>query len=1016
MTRRTPLSQRSRYRTSANCTRRSQRERSNALSRPITGRRAASFVQPLKAQLDRLREDDPSTPASRTFSYGVVKVDTVRVLREVDSQGRLHLIDVISSDETDSVMAYLIDAQSIGIVHPGDFPGQIRESDDIVTSGRFSGRGPLGRLPLNNTKIRFFDGTQTTADTEIVQQTQVNNQFVGNGLAYVWSRFEFQEGRFNGDPSVSAVIRSRKCVDPRDVTNVNQDTFASLPKSFAINPYRFVFDYLIRPKDRGGRGVPISRIKVERFADAAEWGEGLVDTIQFSATAVFTQDSNKTLGTPPHRANHLLEFERSVSPFQYGDVIQFNVSQGQSLPGNVNTGQNYFVIPVRPFVNDFQFPAVAIANTLEDALAGNSIPIGTRTTNITVTKVKELRYQSAVTYRAEEDILPRLLESCGAKIFLDDGKISITSQRFPGDSDIESVDLDELIGPISLSPKINADDRATALSGTFTSLLNLFIPKSYPAVSGDGVFVDQDGESRVQVFDLPFVAKPSVAQRVAVVELRRRRQELTVAFSGDLSLFRLKPGTVFSLNFPKYGLDSETTFEVQNQTIAFQNNGENPNFIVDIEARQLESTTFDLSVGNEQFVESARIPGLESPFEVASPGTPQITEELFTTRTGAGVRSRVIVSWPASPSNFVVRYAISFKTSAATDFIRAGEVPASDTTFTINDLAPGTYDFQIEAINSAGRRSDPTGSEASGVEISGLLARPAAPTNFQGQVTGAANVLLRWDLSTDLDVREGGFVEIRHDSAITGAEAQNSVLLDKNVGGQTSLFVPFKRGTYFIRFEDSSGQFSNAASWSTQDRRPVDVAQDINFADIPSNGFTIQEDNAFPGQSDPGTTLEFDVDHLKLPLRNTLDTASDFDAIADVDAVGGDGEVAEEGFYIFNTDLEFTASNRVLVEAVLETEVFDLSTSIDDEPSFDQISNVDLVAAVQQEPGRVSAVIEVRFSSGTVASDTFGPWEPIDTQFINARSMQFRIRARSFVSTANIRINQARIRIRRVTL
>jgi hypothetical protein len=497
---------------------------------------------------------------------------------------------------------------------------------------------------------------------------------------------------------------------------------------------------------------------------------------------------------------------------------------------------------------------------------------------------------------------------------------------------------------------------------------------------------------------------------MATVELRRRRQELRVAFSGDLALWRLTPGTVTSLAFPKYSLDEATTFEVTDQTLFLRIDGDKPFFGVNIEAKQLEATTFDLTVSDEQFVASAGIPGLESPFEVQAPSPPAVVEELFQTRPGAGVRTRVNLTWSPSDDAFVTSYLVSYKQSANSDFIFLPETP--DTSITILDLAPGTYDFQVQAINSLGLKSEAEDARRINVAILGLAAPPSAPANFSGQVVSDTAVLLRWDRSLDLDVTEGGEVEVRHETATSAAVEQDSIFLDGDVGGQTSMLAPFKIGTYFLYFIDSSGQRSDSASFAVVDHRPVTTAQDVSLADI--GGYTIQEDDTFPS-TDPNNTLVFDTDHLELPDAETWDDEADVDAIADIDEVGGGG-VAPSGVYFFSQDLELAAQTRTVIETEISIEVFDSSTSIDTQPNFDDILNVDLIAAATLEPGLVTARIEVRTSIGTVASDTFGAWIPVSTAIFNARSYQFRIVAESFSSTTNMRVMTARVRLRSVPL
>lgn len=991
------------FRTSSDATIASQNERTNRLSRAITAKRSDRLIRGLREQLSLLREADPNTPPALQFGYGLIDCETDRVFREIDEDGFLHLVDVISGDEIDGVLVYIIESNSPAFVYPGDFPGQLR-ADGEIFSGRFKDNG---------SQIRLFKGDQTASDPDLVSQTSVDAQFIGTGISYVWTRLGFIEGRFSGDPTIKVIARSRKIIDPRDSILSPTLGFEALPKTFSINPYRFVFDYLIRPKNLGGAGVPVNQLDIQSFVSSTIWSEILVDVQQFTKIAILTTRSNQTLGTPPINTNHLLEFDETVLPFQYGDVVEVSAGPGQTLPPNLTSGTEYHVVPVRHAVGDFQIPAIALADSLEDSLNGITIAQGTRVSDIQVKKVKEIRFQSGFTYRSGDRILEQMLESCGARLYLNDGLITITNQTFPEAADIETVSTDDLFGSISLSTRLETDERATALTGSYRGLLNLFIARNYPSVSGNGVFEQEDGERLLDSFNLPLVPKASTAQRLATVELRRRRQELTLAFSGLLDLFRLKPNTFFSIDFSKYGLDENTTFEVRDQTIFLRIEDDRPSFGVNIEARQLEAATFDLDLTNEQFQDNIEIPGLTSPFEVAPPGTPNVTEELFQTRLGAGVRTKAIVAWAASTDRFVVSYLISYRQVGNVDFIFLAETP--DLRIEVPDLQPGIYDFQVQAINSVGFRSNAEDAQSLNVQIFGLSAIPDTPTNFRGQVIAAATILLRWNRSEDLDVIEGGFVEIRHDPAISGAVAKDSTLIDTDVGGQTSISVPFKQGTYFLRFQDSTGQFSDPADWSTQDRRPVAVAQ-IPIAGVltDTGGFTIQEDNTFPS-SNPGNTLIFVTDHLELPLTDTFDDVVDVDVEVDFDLIGG-GNVEPEGFYFFSTDIELTTATRVLLEAVVATEVFDLSSSIDDEADFDQIPDVDQVAGNLTQAGLATAEIQVRFSNGTVASDTFGPWEPVDTSYFDNRSYQFRVRAVSTSPTVNIRVTQARIRMRAVPL
>lgn len=1185
------------------------------------GRRATELISNLRASLEQARANSNDISPARQFGYGLVELPGVRVFREIDGQGRLHVIDMISGDEIDGYTAIAVDADEVSFIFPEQEPLHLDTNGQVI----------VGRFADNGTLLKLKDGTQVDADTDFVSGTSATGDFVGTGCAYIYSRWAFQQGQFQGDPTIRVIARSRKVVDPRDITteavltpvsatglqgwaqringgpvptaggrgnrllvitvhseginsvptaasvggqsmdlrvsaetnvadtqdshgaiftmgenklisvdsdiltvtlsgtqnadnlqitsvlyeNVDQadpivdsdssigennttappltldtvergiivamfgasgdfggsvdfgainvnwdgitprievdtssstsgvaasatdgtqatvtpqpqafirrsvllsisirpsadelvgpfDSFDTLPKRFSVNPYLHVYDHLIRPKNQGGLGVPIDLVDSETFATLASRAEEAVTTQSSTAVAILTTTSNQT------GFNRLLEFDQAITPFQYGDVVIVRGAAGSDLPSGLSADREYHVIPVRHAVGEDTLPAIMLADTLRDALEGNFITIGSRIADIEVTKTKETRYSSGLRYQAGDRILSRLLAGCGANMFLDDGKITVTSQEFPVESAIERVQQGDVLSEFAITPTIGQAEVATGLVGSFSSVKNLFLLKDYPLVDGGGVFVEQDTRETIRRFDLPSVSKPSVAQRLATIELRRRRQQRTITFTGSLSLFRLKPGKVFSIDFPEVSLDVNTTFEVQSQTVFVDFNDDIPFVGVEVVGRQLESTTFDLGLDAEAFVDDVEIPGLSSPFEVKAPTNLDVVESLFEAREGGGLKVRVTLSWIAPADQFVDGYLVSYRAQGADDFIFLPETP--DLSARVDDITPGVYEFRVQAVNSVGRLSDPITATQN---ILGLKAPPDDPTGFIGQVVGNASVLLSWDLSTDLDVRQGGFVQIRHDPDLNGGQENRSILLRNSDGGQTGDFIPFKTGTYYIRFQDSTGNFSGFASWSTQARRPVGVAQDISGVDIPADGFTIEEGPSFTSSA-PGNNMVNISGGIELPLQNTFDDVADVDAVANVDEVGGGG-VVSEGVYQFSPgtgELQFTEPTRVILEAVLQMQLTNEADNFDLVDNVDNIADVDDVGASAVLAGLGDAFIEVRVSLDTIVSDTFGPWERLDTGVFNHRSYQFRLQVRSSDPDINVQIFQAGIRMR----
>ncbi len=972
--------------TSASATKQTLGSSQSRLTRPIGAIDASRLVRGLRAGLAAAQADEAGTAQPRTYGYGLALVETTRVRREITSNGKLHLVDVVAADEIDGIFAILVDG---AIVYPGDFPGQIEDETALIFTGRFKNLG---------SKISIQTGAPgQTADPFLTFATSADSKYVGKGIAYVYSRWGFKDGLFSGDPEISVIARMRKPVDPRGGT----------PK-WSFNPYVHIYDHLTKSRDIGGAGISADLVDSTEFTNGANWADQIVATQESTKTAILTTGTNQPV------SNHVLEFDQSVVPFNYGDVVRVTAASDQSMPSGLSPGVDYHVIPIRHALGDFQIPGIALAATLDAALLGNYIAQGTRTTALNVKKVGETRFMSGFTYQSTDDpldVAQRMLESCGASLYLDDGKIKVSRQVFP--DSIETVTEGELIGDVALSNRLPTNQRATAATGTYTSLLNLFQPKDYPKVGGAVFEALDNGEKRQTRLEYPFVGKASVAQRNATIALRLARLERSLAFSGSLELFRLKPGVVFNLVKPSLGLDANTTWQVRDQTIFVDIRNGNPFIGVDISARQLESTTFDLDVTDEQLVESAVIPGLETPFDVATPGVPSISESLYQTTDGGGLRVRATVSWQASQGKFVAGYIVSYKLQSDTIYRPLPTTP--DTSIEIDDIAPGEYDFRVTAVNSIGLQSEP--SEAS-VSILGLSEPPSDPVNFRAEVVGVS-VVLTWDESTDLDVRIGGKVEIYHHADITGSLGDSAVFMAKTSGNAALAQVPFKRGVYYIRFVDQAGNASGFAEFGLDTRRPVPFAQLISAGAFSVNNstedqVTLQEDPDFPSNNVNNTLVEDDANNwLELAGAETWDDIANIDDVANIDEVGGGGEVSPEGVYFFSSGVSLNAVTRMIVETVLETEIVDESASWDAIADIDDVADIDAIGAGTAQPGQADAWIEMRTTrDDPTSSPTWGPWQRVDTGIFNHRGLEFRIQARSYSATVNIRITQARVLVR----
>lgn len=184
---------------------------------------------------------DATAPAD--FVYGEVrKGGTVAFYESTGDENKfLHQVIVLAGHEVDSIGDIYINDEvvswdaSTGLVS-GDWEGKIR--------------------------IRKHLGDQTTADADLESETSASSSFVGNGIAYLYVRYEYDQDVFaSGLPLVTAKIQGKKVYDPRTDTTAYSNNAALCIRDFITSEY----------------GLNDSAIDEVSFSAAANESDELVD-------------------------------------------------------------------------------------------------------------------------------------------------------------------------------------------------------------------------------------------------------------------------------------------------------------------------------------------------------------------------------------------------------------------------------------------------------------------------------------------------------------------------------------------------------------------------------------------------------------------------------------------------------------------------------------------------------------------------------------------------------------------
>ena len=269
--------------------------------------------------------------------------------------------------------------------------------------------------------------------------------------------------------------------------------------------------------------------------------------------------------------------------------------------------------------------------------------------------------------------------------------------------------------------------------------------------------------------------------------------------------------------------------------------------------------------------------------------------------------SKIVISW--QPIVGVVQYQVNYRFEDE-NFI-SEKVSRPD--FEIMNSRKGTYTIQVFSYNVLDQLSatstnltfEAVGKTAVPQDVTGLLVEPVSD-QF---------VRLRFDKATDIDVTHGGNVVVRHsnltDGTATFTNATDAIFaLPGNV---SETLVPAVDGEYILKFKDDGGRLSSGET-SIIVTTPDPVPKLLVLADR-------EDTDATPFAGDKvDCFFSDDVNGLVLGSLETLDSVSDFNAIADFDFLGAVDITG--GHYDFASKLDLGGKQPLKLTRHLVTQGF----------------------------------------------------------------------------------------------
>jgi hypothetical protein len=526
-------------------------------------------------------------------------------------------------------------------------------------------------------------------------------------------------------------------------------------------------------------------------------------------------------------------------------------------------------------------------------------------------------------------------------------------------------------GGLTLITRQSRSQNFNAVRGTFVSPENDWVVDDFPPYVSSTYVAEDGGETTYSDITLPFTISPATAQRLARIELERQRRQMTVDLAGKLNAWRVGAGDTVMLSYSRWGFAAKP-FEVAGLSLEIGDGDGGPQVLPVLALRETSPLVYDWNASEAQIYAAAPRTTLPTAFDIEAPGQPSATESLYQTRSGDGVKALALLTWAPSPSAFVAQYQVEGARNGG-QFALLGYTDAPS--LEVLDIMPGVWLFRVKAISTLRVSSDWATSAPR--EILGLGAPPVALSNVTVQAAGGLAVL-KWTQHPDLDVRQGGVIEIRHSQA-SAPSWLNAVRLTFVPGITGLAVVDLLPGSYVLRAIDSAGSLGPETIIASSG------AQVLPF----TAGTTLQEDDDFTGARF-GVIVESGA--LRLDVAGDLDSVSDFDAVANLDALGG---VVAGGTYNFAAGMDFGSVKNVRLRRVIVHSVLGLLDNFDTRPG-----TVDGWPFFDGAGGsEVDVYVECRTTTDDPAgSPTWGPWGRVDNTEVTARGVQ----ARAVLTTLDV--------------
>ena len=516
----------------------------------------------------------------------------------------------------------------------------------------------------------------------------------GLGVAYLYAKMTFNQDRLYTLPNLRALVRGRKCYDPR--TGIT---------ALTLNPALCLRDYLTADI---GMGVGAGEIDATALAAAADVCDEWVAHDAALSIAVTIDHTTDTLTTSAGQDSRLAT----------GDRLVFTAAG--TAPAGLTSGGTYYLMRV-------DGARYQLAASYQDAIEGTPVAITSNGAGAcTIGSLAQRRYTMSGSFtldQAPRDIVDDMLDAMAGNLVQVAGSIFIHAGAYTAPT--ITLTGDDLRGPVTMRPRKARHDLVNQIRGSYVDASQLWTQADYPPV-GDATYITQDGGITIErTIDQALVLDSYRAQRLAKIALRRSRAG-ALSLRCKLSALRLRGFDTVAVTIPQLGL-ADAVYRIVRLDIT----GDDGGIGVDLGLQQESADDYAWSPADA----SAPVPvaALDLPgygVGVVAPSSLTIASgnaELLAGGDGA-VITRIRVQWGSAAEPNLTGYEVQYRRSTESTYTSVMAARDQNQCWIAPVEDGSDYDVRVRALALPGTRRSAwvTGTHT----VVGKTAAPTGPTSL----------------------------------------------------------------------------------------------------------------------------------------------------------------------------------------------------------------------------------------------------------------------------------------------